>query len=109
MKKSLFLNSDLCTGCLSCQATCAAERGGGAGARLENPDDSHHYLLCRVDSDGNLTVQKKDVPAEPRRDYPEYVARAKLGREALRALSAALLLIGVSYGWFVSRRSAQER
>ena len=82
---------------------------GGAGAELKNAGDSYHYLLCRMDSDGSLTVQKKDVPAEPRRDYPEYVARAKLGREALRALSAALLLIGVSYGWFVSRRSAQER
>ena len=34
MKKLLFLNSDLCTGCLSCQATCAIERRGGAGASL---------------------------------------------------------------------------
>ncbi len=54
MKKTLFLNSDICTGCLSCQAACAAERGGGAGAALSalrigfDPFGGPHSLtVCR--------------------------------------------------------------
>ncbi len=54
MKKLLFLNSDLCTGCLSCQAACAIERRGGAGASLSalrigfDPFGGPHLLnVCR--------------------------------------------------------------
>ena len=80
---------------------------GGAGGDLQNPGDKHHYLLCRMDSDGTLTVQKKDVPFEPNRDYPEYVARARLGRQALRAVSAALLLISIGFAWFGRHRPSR--
>jgi len=68
---------------------------GGGGARLERPGDVHHYLVCQVDAGGQLTVQKRDVPDELNHDYPEYYARAKLGREALRAVSVVLLLASV--------------
>ena len=81
---------------------------GGGGAQLEHPDDAYHYLLCRVDAEGNVSVQKKDVPALPRDDYPEYVARAKLGREALRGLSAALLLVGLCHMWLMARRARRR-
>lgn len=54
MKKFLFLNPDLCTGCLSCQAACALERGEGAGAALAalriefDPFGGPHSLtVCR--------------------------------------------------------------
>ncbi len=54
MKKLLFLNSDLCAGCLNCQAACAIERRGGAGASLSaqrigfDPFGGPHSLtVCR--------------------------------------------------------------
>jgi hypothetical protein len=78
---------------------------GGGGADLDHPDDTFHYLLCRIDSDGKLTVTKEDVPTLPNHDYLEYVARAKWGREALRGLSAGLLFIGLCAGWLTRRRA----
>jgi 3',5'-cyclic AMP phosphodiesterase CpdA len=70
---------------------------GGGGADLDCHGESHHYLLCTIDTEGRLTVQKKDVPPEPSRDYLDYLVRGKLGREVLRGLTVLLLLAGVAY------------
>ena len=68
MTKSLFLNSDLCTGCLNCQAACALERGGGAGASLSglrigfDPFGGPHLLsVCRQCEDAAPAVCMDNV------------------------------------------------
>jgi 3',5'-cyclic AMP phosphodiesterase CpdA len=76
---------------------------GGGGADLDLPDDHYSYLLCRIGPDGQLAVEKREVPTEPNRDYFEYVARAKLGRQALGATGVLLLLASV--GCAVAARS----
>jgi len=71
---------------------------GGAGAELKVPSARYHYLLCTVEADGSLIVQKKDVPGCPNSDYPEYVLRVQLLPRAFLIAAGLFALVGMASG-----------
>ncbi len=69
---------------------------GGAGARLVYRCDRHHYLLCTVDADGSLKVQKQDIDCWMNDDYPEYVFRVKFSSCVAIPAGVCLLAAGLN-------------
>jgi len=78
---------------------------GGGGGRLEVPGESHHYLLCRVGTDGRLTVEKKNVAASDADWLERGMWWACWGNKTLVA-AAALVGLGVMLMWRASRRKS---
>ena len=67
---------------------------GGAGGRLEGPEDRYHYMLCTVERDGSFVVDKKVVDVQPNTNYLEHAARVKLPSNTILFVSVMLLIAG---------------
>jgi len=81
---------------------------GGAGAGLQGPGDSYHYLLCTVGSGGQLQVERRNLPGCVDYDYPEYVLRVKLSAPGAFLGSMVLLVAGLAMG-LVALRGVSTR
>jgi 3',5'-cyclic AMP phosphodiesterase CpdA len=82
---------------------------GGGGGPLEVPGESHHYLLCRVGTDGRLTVEKKDVAGDNDVEYSEGLLYMAGGRNHLLSLSALLVAVGLVLTYWGNRRTGSLR
>jgi len=76
---------------------------GGAGADLDEPETQFHYVLCTVEADGSLKVQKVDVPALPDADNLEYLCRTNISGERLLALALVAGVLSLATGVVVRR------
>jgi Icc-related predicted phosphoesterase len=86
---------------------------GGAGGHRVPPISSHHFLLCTVEQDGSLTVERRDVEWVADADELEYRLRTRFPGTV--ALGAAGLLVAAGFclvaldGRLAAHRPARRR
>jgi Icc-related predicted phosphoesterase len=69
---------------------------GGGGADRDDPSEPYHYLLCTVDDDGELTVEKIDM-TKPASFYLEYAFQAKWRSLIAQSIGLVFLVAGIVF------------
>ena len=76
---------------------------------MQEPEGSHHYLLCTVEPGGSFRLEKRDIPHVFDWDYAEYFLHVHFPSYCFAAFAGLLTVGGVSTGLGALKKKRARR